>query len=182
MHAPHPMDETFGSGLVRFRTCPLHLLRLRLQREEITRGSRDRTGEHHGHHDASAHRHRTARSLWRGLLWPPALVLACHLRERWPPRPYPPSGARIPVIDAHPRDVGTSRTLAMTAVPCVNTVAMPRRLPSSEAKAAPSVWPNLYLSSARIETLHRITRKWKQARYGSEVRTVYTPNSLKGPY
>jgi hypothetical protein len=101
---------------------------------------------------------------------------------RWPPRLYPPPGAGIPVIDAHPRNVGTSRTLAITAVPCVNTVAMPRRLPCSEAKAAPSVWPNLYLSSARIETLHRIIRKWKQARYGSEVRTVYTPNSLKGPY
>ena len=27
--APHPLEEAFGSGLVRFRTCPLHLLLLR---------------------------------------------------------------------------------------------------------------------------------------------------------
>jgi hypothetical protein len=33
------------------------------------------TGDHHGHHDTSAHSHRTAGSLWRRLLWPPALVL-----------------------------------------------------------------------------------------------------------
>jgi len=69
------LEEAFSSALVRFRTCPLHLLRLRYSVKKVTRGSRDRTGEHHGHHDASAHRHRTASSLWRGLLWPPALVL-----------------------------------------------------------------------------------------------------------
>ena len=105
------------------------------------------------------------------------------LRERWPPRLYPPPGAGIPVIDAHPRDVGTSRTLAMTAVPCVNTGAMPRRLPSSETKAAPSAWPNLY---CRAPALRRCIAspgngRRKEARYGSEVRTVYTPHSLKGP-
>ena len=57
--------------------CPLRRPPAYIQREEKSReGSRDLTGEHHGHHDTSAHRHRTASSLWRGLLWPPTLVLA----------------------------------------------------------------------------------------------------------
>jgi len=70
------LEEAFGSGLVRFRACPLHLLLLRyIAWRKSREGSRDLTGEHHGHDDTSAHRHRTACSLWRGLLWPPTLVL-----------------------------------------------------------------------------------------------------------
>jgi len=36
--APHPLEETFRSGLVRFRACPLHLLLLRYSVKKITRG------------------------------------------------------------------------------------------------------------------------------------------------